>query len=92
MPINPQHVSKCDRSQVFTLLKFHMASEIQNLIRFFQRMAALRRLINKRVDGLILATSQSNDPILTLAAQQTIPTVLINRGLGDRRFPSRGQR
>jgi LacI family transcriptional regulator len=51
------------------------------------RLTALRTLISKRVDGLILATSQSNDPMLTLAAQQTIPTVLINRGLGDRRFP-----
>lgn len=51
------------------------------------RLAALRTLISKRVDGLILATSQSNDPILSLAAQQKIPTVLINRGLGDRRFP-----
>ena len=47
----------------------------------------LRTLITKRVDGLILATSQSNDPILSMAAQQNIPTVLINRGLGDRRFP-----
>lgn len=51
------------------------------------RLTALRTLITKRVDGLILATSQSNDPILTMAAQQNIPTVLINRGLGDRRFP-----
>lgn len=51
------------------------------------RLAALRTLITKRVDGLILATSQSNDPILSLAHQQRIPTVLINRGLGDRRFP-----
>ena len=51
------------------------------------RLTALRTLISKRVDGLILATSQTNDPMLTLAAQQTIPTVLINRGLGDRRFP-----
>lgn len=51
------------------------------------RLTALRTLITKRVDGLILATSQSHDPILTLAAQQKIPTVLINRGLGDRRFP-----
>jgi LacI family transcriptional regulator len=51
------------------------------------RLTALRTLITKRVDGLILATSQSNDPILTMAAQHNIPTVLINRGLGDRRFP-----
>lgn len=69
------------RTKGWTILIAQVAPEESD------RLAALRTLITKRVDGLILATSQSNDPMLALAAQQTIPTVLINRGLGDRRFP-----
>lgn len=52
------------------------------------RLAALRTLVGKRVDGLILATTQGEDPILDLVHRQRIPTVLVNRGFGERRFPS----
>jgi LacI family transcriptional regulator len=52
------------------------------------RLAALRTLVSKRVDGLILATTQSADPILDLVHRQHIPAVLVNRGFGERRFPS----
>ena len=69
------------RTQGWTILIAQVAPQETD------RLTALRTLITKRVDGLILATSQSNDPILSMAAQQNIPTVLINRGLGDRRFP-----
>ena len=52
------------------------------------REAVLRALLERRVDGLILASSLIDDPLLDWLHTRGVPTVLVNRGLGERRFSS----
>lgn len=45
-------------------------------------------MLERRVDGLILATARREDPSIAELAQEGIPIVLINRVVKDRSFPS----
>jgi len=52
------------------------------------RLALLQTLLERRVDGLIVASSLTEDPVLDLLHARGVPTVLVNRGMGERRFSS----
>lgn len=45
-------------------------------------------LASRRVSGLLVLAAESDDPMLAEAQRLSIPTVLVNRGFGERRFPS----
>jgi LacI family transcriptional regulator len=45
-------------------------------------------LANRHVSGLLLLATESDDPMLEIARLRRLPTVLVNRGSGDRRFSS----
>lgn len=45
-------------------------------------------MVDRRVDGLVLATARRDDPGLTALAGQGIPIVLVNRVVKDHAFPS----
>jgi len=53
-----------------------------------QRRAAIVALANRQVSGLLVLAAESADPMLEVAAERGIPTVLVNRGFGERRFSS----
>lgn len=44
-------------------------------------------LSNRQVDGLLVLAAETDDPMLAEAQRLAIPTVLVNRGFGERRFP-----
>ena len=52
------------------------------------RRRIVLELANRRIDGLLVLSSENDDPMLEAAAQRGLPTVLINRGFGERRFSS----
>jgi LacI family transcriptional regulator len=45
-------------------------------------------LADRQVSGLLILAAESDDPLLAAAERFRLPTVLINRGFGERRFPS----
>ena len=45
-------------------------------------------LANRRVSGLLVLAAESDDPMLAEAQRLSLPTVLVNRGFGEKRFPS----
>jgi LacI family transcriptional regulator len=45
-------------------------------------------LATRQVDGLLILAAETDDPMLAEARRLAIPTVLVNRGFGERRFPS----
>lgn len=45
----------------------------------FHQARLVRDLMARRVDGLVLATVQRRDPVLTLCLEAGLPTVLVNR-------------
>lgn len=45
----------------------------------FHQARLVRDLIARRIDGLVLATVQRRDPVLTLCLEAGLPTVLVNR-------------
>ncbi len=45
-------------------------------------------LANRQIDGLLILAAETDDPMLAEASRLAIPTVLVNRGFGERRFPS----
>lgn len=52
------------------------------------RCALIAGLAYRQVDGLLVLAAETNDPMLAEAQRLAIPTVLVNRGFGERRFPS----
>lgn len=53
-----------------------------------ERRALVAALANRQVSGLLILAAESDDPMLEAAQQFALPTVLVNRGFGERRFPS----
>jgi LacI family transcriptional regulator len=53
-----------------------------------ERAHLVQELVMRQVSGLIILAAEDNDAMLEVAAQRKIPTVLVNRGLGERRFSS----
>ena len=53
-----------------------------------RQLGVAEQLIGRRVDGLILATSAEDDPIVAMCVQQDIPVVLVNRAERAARLPS----
>lgn len=53
-----------------------------------QRRDIVVALANRRVSGLLVLAAESDDPMLEVATQRGLPTVLVNRGFGERRFSS----
>ncbi|WP_198321126.1 LacI family DNA-binding transcriptional regulator [Azohydromonas aeria] len=45
-------------------------------------------LANRQVSGLLILAAESDDPMLAVARERRLPTVLVNRGSGDRQFSS----
>lgn len=52
------------------------------------RACLVQELAMRQVSGLLILAAESDDAMLDEAVQQKIPTVLVNRGLGERRFSS----
>ena len=52
------------------------------------RARLVQELAMRQVSGLLILAAESGDAMLEEAVQQKIPTVLVNRGLGERRFSS----
>ena len=42
----------------------------------------------RQVSGLLILAAEQGDAMLEVAARQNIPTVLVNRGMGEKRFSS----
>ena len=53
-----------------------------------RQLAVAEQLIGRRVDGLILATSAEDDPVVAMCVEQDIPAVLVNRAERAARLPS----
>jgi len=53
-----------------------------------ERRAAILALANRHVSGLLILAAESDDPMLQVAAERSLPAVLVNRGFGERRFSS----
>lgn len=53
-----------------------------------ERAELIRALAMHQVSGLLILAAEQDDAMLDAAIQQRIPTVLLNRGSGDRRFSS----
>jgi LacI family transcriptional regulator len=51
-----------------------------------QRRELALALANRQVSGLLILAAESDDPMLEVARQRRLPTVLVNRGSGDRAF------
>ena len=45
-------------------------------------------LANRQVSGLLVLAAESDDPMLKAALERALPTVLVNRGFGEKRFAS----
>ncbi|WP_326544118.1 LacI family DNA-binding transcriptional regulator [Pseudorhodoferax sp.] len=45
-------------------------------------------LANRQVSGLLILAAEDDDPMLAMARQRRLPTVLVNRGSGSRDFSS----
>ncbi|MDZ5458022.1 LacI family DNA-binding transcriptional regulator [Azohydromonas lata] len=53
-----------------------------------ERRELIVALANRQVSGLLILAAECDDPMLEAARQRALPTVLINRGTGDRHFSS----
>lgn len=53
-----------------------------------ERRDLVLALANRQVSGLLVLAAESDDPMLDVARQRRLPTVLVNRGSGDRHFSS----
>lgn len=53
-----------------------------------QRKSVVEALATRQVSGLVILAAENDDPMLEAAQAFAIPTVLVNRGHGERRFPS----
>ena len=53
-----------------------------------QRRALVDALASRQVAGLIVLAAEAEDPMLEMAVKRRLPTVLVNRGSGERRFAS----
>ena len=53
-----------------------------------ERVELIRALVMRQVSGLLILAAEQDDPMLEVAKQQCVPTVLVNRGAGDKRFSS----
>ena len=52
------------------------------------RRGLVHTLAARQVAGLLILAAESDDPMLAAALERGLPTVLVNRGLGERRFSS----
>src|SRR5690606_23815098 len=52
-----------------------------------QERAAFESLLARRVDGFILGTGHTDDPLLADAVERDVRVVLINRGAGGVGYP-----
>jgi LacI family transcriptional regulator len=50
------------------------------------RRSIIEALVDRQVAGLIILSAEFDDPMLDATLELGLPTVLINRGLGERRF------
>jgi LacI family transcriptional regulator len=50
------------------------------------RRETIMALATRQISGLLVLAAEGSDPILKVAAECAIPTVLVNRGFGERRF------
>ena len=53
-----------------------------------ERRELIVALANRQVSGLLILAAECDDPMLEAARQRGLPTVLVNRGTGDRHFSS----
>jgi len=53
-----------------------------------ERRDLILALANRQVSGLLILAAESGDPMLEAAKSRKLPAVLVNRGSGDRDYPS----
>jgi LacI family transcriptional regulator len=53
-----------------------------------ERSALVAALAHRQVSGLLILAAEVDDPLLAAVLRHRLPTVLVNRGFGDRRFAS----
>jgi LacI family transcriptional regulator len=53
-----------------------------------ERSALVAALAHRQVSGLLILAAEVDDPLLDAVLRHRLPTVLVNRGFGDRRFAS----
>ena len=53
-----------------------------------ERKSIVEALATRQVSGLVILAAEHDDPMLEVARAYAIPTVLVNRGFGERRFSS----
>lgn len=53
-----------------------------------ERRDLILALANRQVSGLLILAAESDDPMLEAAKARKLPVVLVNRGSGDRDYPS----
>ena len=53
-----------------------------------ERRALVAALAHRQVSGLLILAAEVDDPLLDAVLRHRLPTVLVNRGFGDRRFAS----
>ena len=53
-----------------------------------QRRELVAALAHRQVSGLLILAAETDDPLLAAAQEFALPTVLVNRGFGERRFAS----
>ena len=53
-----------------------------------ERREIVLALAHRQVSGLVVLAAESDDPMLDAAEQFALPTVLVNRGFGQHRFPA----
>jgi LacI family transcriptional regulator len=53
-----------------------------------ERRELVAALAHRQVSGLLVLAAETDDPMLDAAREFGLPTVLVNRGFGERRFPS----
>ena len=70
------------RQHGFMCLVVHTPSEPA------ERRELVAALAHRQVSGLLILAAETDDPLLDAAREFGLPTVLVNRGFGERRFPS----
>jgi LacI family transcriptional regulator len=63
-----------------------MCLVVQTPVERMARRALIEALAHRQVAGLAILSAESDDPMLATTAALGLPTVLINRGFGERRF------
>jgi LacI family transcriptional regulator len=85
---NPLFGPIVQRLEVELRQRGYMALVAQTPADAHSRKSIVEALADRQVGGLLILAAESDDPMLEAATRARIPTVLLNRGFGERRFSS----